>query len=189
MVELPSWAGWGYPAVRAARLVMERTGLRRRHESTLGPFLSTPASLLEPLLEVADPGPDDVVVDLGCGDGRLVVAAASAFGCRSVGVESSETLARKAEASAAAAGLGSLVEIVHGDARDADLTTASVVFAFLPTDVLAELLPGLVANLPAGGRLVAHEQNRLLATTRPLPDHSEVVVSGDALTVAHRWDA
>ncbi|NIR35471.1 MAG: hypothetical protein GWN79_10670, partial [Actinobacteria bacterium] len=45
------------------------------------------------------------------------------------------------------------------------------------------------ANLPAGGRLVAHEQNRLLATTRPLPDRSEVVVSGDALTVAHRWDA
>ena len=187
MVTLPTWAWSAYPMVRVVRLAAERTGLRRRHEATLGPFLATPASLLAPLLHEADVTPDDVVLDLGCGDGRLPVTAALA-GSRAVGIERSAALADRARRRAVAAAVADRVTIVTGDAREADLDPIDVVFAFLPTDVLADLLPSILSGLRPGGRVIAHEQNRLPDHVHPRPTRSTVVASGDALTVAHRWD-
>lgn len=189
MVTLPTWAWWGYPGVRVMRHVLERTGLRRRHESGLGPFLATPASLLGPLLRLADVGHGDTVVDLGCGDGRLAVAAATIAGAQSIGVETSEELVRRARERAAAAGVSDRVTIAAGDARDVDLTDADVVYAFLPADVLADVLPATLAAMAPGARLIAHEQHRLPAMVQPPPQRSTVLVGEDGLTVAHRWTA
>ncbi|MFA9563608.1 MAG: hypothetical protein ACERLM_02725, partial [Acidimicrobiales bacterium] len=72
MVDLPRRAWWAYSLVRPARLAAERAGLRPRHQASLGPHLSTPDGLIDPLLDFAGVGPDDVVMDIGCGDGRLV---------------------------------------------------------------------------------------------------------------------
>jgi SAM-dependent methyltransferase len=187
MVALPSWAWRAYPMVRIVRLVAERLRLRPRHEGTLGPFLATPSSLLSPLLHHAGTSPSDVVLDLGCGDGRLPVTAALG-GSRSIGVERSPELADRARQRAVDAGVADLVTIVTGDAREAVLDDVDVVFAFLPTDVLADLLPSILHRLRPGGRLIAHEQNRLPAGLDPRPTNSSIVVSDDAITVAHRWD-
>ncbi|MEM7140313.1 MAG: class I SAM-dependent methyltransferase [Actinomycetota bacterium] len=188
MVSLPGWLWWAYPCVRVMRLAAERLGLRDRHAGSLGPFLATPDEMIEPLLDVAELGPDDHVVDLGCGDGRIPVAAALA-GCRATGIELSSELAARARDRATDTGVADRVDIIHGDARDADLGAADVVIAFLPTDVLSVLLPEILASLPEGGRLVAHEQNRLPDTVAPRPDHSTIVVAEGAITVAQRWDA
>lgn len=187
MVTLPRALWWAYPGVRVVRLAAERLGLRARHRESIGPFLATPDQLLEPLLDVAGATATDVVVDLGCGDGRLVVAAATRGG-RSVGVELDPDLADRARSRASEAGLADRVTIVTGDARTIDLDDADIVFAFLPTDVLADLLPSVLAALRPGARVVAHEQNRLAPST-PRPTVSQVVVADAALTVAHRWDA
>ena len=100
MVRLPRRTWPAYSLVRPVRLVLERVGLRRRHEDSLGPFLATPDSLIDPLLELAQVGPDDHVVDIGCGDGRLVVEAAARLGCRAVGIERSPELVDSARARA-----------------------------------------------------------------------------------------
>ncbi len=185
-VTLPAWAWRAYPAVRVVRLVAERLGLRRRHASSLGPFLATPASLLDPLLDVAGAEPGDRVVDLGCGDGRLLVAAARR-GCDAIGIEHDPDLVERARARAADAGVADRVTVTRGDARTSALAEADVVFVFLPTDVVGSLLGSLLESMRPGARLLAHEQNRPPADLTPPPDHSEVVVSADALTVAHRW--
>jgi hypothetical protein len=187
MITLPTRAWRVYPMIRIVRLVAEALRLRRRHEGTLAPFLATPASLLAPLLHEAGTAPDDVVIDLGCGDGRLPVAAAIA-GSHSIGIERSPELARRARQRADDAGVAGRVTIVIGDAREAALDRVDVVFAFLPTDALADLLPSILHRMRPGSRLIAHEQNRLPSDLRPRPTTSRIVVSDDAITVAHRWE-
>ncbi len=154
MLNLPRWAWRGYSLVRVVRLAAESLGRRRRHDGTLGPFLATPESLLEPALDFAAAGITDLVVDLGCGDGRLLVAAARRGGHAS-GIERSPDLARQAQERARRAGVADRVRVDVGDARDADLSDADVVFVFLPPEVLADLLPWILASMPAGGCVVA----------------------------------
>ena len=185
-IRLPTLLWWGYPVVRVLRLVAERVGLRHRHNSNLGPFLSTPVSLLDPLLDLVEAAPGDTVVDIGCGDGRLLEAAARR-GCRAVGFENDPELAERARQRVTDAGIDNLVTVTTGDARGVSLDDADIVFVFLPTDVVARLLPDLLRTLRPGARLVAHEQNRLPAGLTPPPDESRIVVSEQALTVAHVW--
>lgn len=187
-VDLPEWAWWGYVAIRPIRQLAERTGLRRRHEASLGPFLATPDSLLPALFELAELGPDDRFVDLGCGDGRIAVAAADQRGCVALGVEHDAALVERARQRAADAGVAERVEIRLGDARDVDLGAATCVFVFLPADVTADLLPDVLAALPPGARVIAHEQSRPVPTAAPRPSRTELVVGADAVTVARRWD-
>ncbi len=185
-IHLPTLLWWAYPVVRVVRLVAERVGLRHRQNASLGPFLSTPVSLLDPLLDLVDATSGDTVVDIGCGDGRLLEAAARR-GCVAVGFERDPVLTARARQRVTDAGIANQVTVVTGDARGVSLDDADVVFVFLPTDVVARLLPDLLRTLRPGARLVAHEQNRLPAGLHPLPEESRVVVSEQALTVAHVW--
>jgi hypothetical protein len=199
-IDLPRWAWWAYSFVRPVRQAAERLGWRRRYPENLGPFLATPDALLDPLFAFADLGPGDVVVDIGCGDGRIVVAAAERVGCRARGVERSADLAAAARARASAAGVAHLVDIEVGDGRDVDLSDATVVFVFLPVEVVREILADLLdrlasnVNTPAKGvtkctaRLVVHEQNPLALTSAHPPAERRVLAAGNAVTVAHRWD-
>lgn len=187
MVQLPGPLWPLYSVVRPIRLVLERTGRRDPHASGLGPFLSTPQSLIDPLFALAELTEDDTLLDVGCGDGRLAIAAAERLGCRAVGVELDADLVDRARRAARQAGVENLVAIEHGDARAADLSTVTVAFMFLPMDVAAELIDTTLASLPPGARLIIHEQTPLAQMTQP--DESHAVISADAVTVAHRWNA
>ena len=152
----------------------------------LGIFLGTPTGLIGDVLDLAEPTADDVVVDIGCGDGRVLIEAARRFGCRARGIENNADLAARARSNVDAAGLADKVEILESDGSTADLGDATVVFVFLPAESTAQIVADVVPRLPAGGRLIAHEQ---LATAWPIePDHSQMIV-GDGLTVAYLWRA
>jgi SAM-dependent methyltransferase len=177
-------AWWfGYVGVHLLRLP-KRLWVRRSETARLGHFFVTPSSLVEPLLRFADAGPDELVVDLGCGDGRILVGAAQ-IGCRARGIESNPTLVDLARAAVSAAGVEDRVDVVHGDATNANLDDADVVVMFFPVGTLRELIPNVLSRLRPGARLIVHEQQRLLTTVSP--DRSAPIASPAGVTVAHRW--
>ena len=177
-------AWWfGYVGVHLLRLP-RRLWLRRSENAYLGPFSVTPSSLVEPLLRFAGAEPDDLVVDLGCGDGRILIGAAR-LGCRARGVESDPMLVSIARAAVLAAGVDDRVDVVHGSATSANLDDADVAVMFLPVRTLHEFVPDVLGRLRPGARLVVHEQERL-RTTVP-PDRSSPIASAAGVTVAHLW--
>lgn len=162
---------------------LSRRVRRRRRRADLGPYLPTPAAVVDALLDVAAAGPGDVVADLGCGDGRVLVRAAER-GCRGIGVERDAALAAAAKANAAARGVGHLVEVVHGELGTFDPKAATVVVLFVSADALAEVLGELRRHLRPGCRVVAHEQAPVPVTA----DERRPVFTPGGVTVAHRWD-
>lgn len=187
VVDLPERLWWAYSLLRPVRLAAERAGLPVPEGSDLGPFLATPDSLIDPLLDLAGVRADDVVADVGCGDGRLVVRAAARFGCRAVGIEQSAALVERARARARTARVADLVRVDRADARGWTPGDATVVFMFLPVIAVARLLPDALRRLPTGGVVVVHELDPLPGTIRPAPTDSRVLAGADAVTVAHRW--
>ena len=187
MVQLPQPLWRGYSLVRPVRLVLERIGRRDPHAAGLGPFLSSPQSLIDPLFALAQLGADDTLLDIGCGDGRLALTAAKKVGCRAVGIEHDAELVERGRAATSVDGVADRVTIEHGDARNADLSGITVAFMFLPMDVVVELVGETLEQLPVGARLIVHEQTPLPASMSPRPDSSHAVIARDAVTVAHMW--
>ncbi|WP_424990410.1 SAM-dependent methyltransferase [Fluviibacterium sp. S390] len=183
---LPAVLGWAYPAFRLARVMRNRLSGRKAPLSDID-FLGTPAPLIAPLLNVVAPGPEDVLVDLGCGDGRVVLAAAQQFGCRAIGVEANLVLVAAAKDARAALdpALQDRVEILQGFAEEADLSRATIIFLFLPTYVLTSILPRVLSRARPGARVLVHEQTRL--GDLPAPTRTQVVVSSEGISVAHFW--
>ncbi|MEL7209428.1 MAG: class I SAM-dependent methyltransferase, partial [Actinomycetota bacterium] len=126
--------------------------------ANLGLFLGTPDALVRPLLARADPQAGERVVDLGCGDGRILIEAAATFGCRGRGIETDPRLVAIARSRVEAAGLADRVEIVEADAAEADFADADVVFLFLPVAAAAALTRSLLDRIEPGTRILAHEQ-------------------------------
>lgn len=187
LVALPAW-GWPvYSVLRPVRLLAERLGLRRRSGPDLGPFLATPAAVTAALLQLADPSPEDVVVDIGCDDGRLVIAAATRFGCRARGLELDDGLAAVARAAARRAGCADLVSIEEGDALAADLADATVVLLFLPAGVVEQGIGALLDRLSPGCRVLAHEQHAIRATRPPV--RVMPIITAGGVTVVTEWVA
>jgi SAM-dependent methyltransferase len=119
------------------------------------PYEPTPPEVVEAMLELAGVAEGDVVYDLGCGDGRIVVAAARR-GARGVGVDIDPQRIREARANAAAAGVADRVELRVGDLFETDVTPATVVMLFLWPEVNLRLRPRLLAQLRPGARVVSH---------------------------------
>lgn len=124
---------------------------------SLAPFLPTPMDVVERMLGLARVGPGDVVYDLGCGDGRIVIAAAQKFGARGVGVDINPKLIADAEAGARAAGVSDRVTFVLQDAMKVDLSDATVVTLYLLAASNVKLRPVLTTQLRRGARIVAHD--------------------------------
>jgi ribosomal protein L11 methylase PrmA len=156
-------------------------------QANIGEFLGTPEELVPLLLEFADISGDDIVYDLGCGDGRILIEAAKRFGCRAVGYEYDESLCEIARTKAESQGVSHLVEIHCADATRVEIDDATVVLLFLPPSTVAQLVPRLLKALPQGGRVVAHEQSPVNAD--PGPAQSRPLFGTSALTVAHLWTA
>jgi hypothetical protein len=120
------------------------------------PFITTPGSVVERMLELAGTQPADVVMDLGSGDGRIVIAAAQKFGARGIGIELDRGLVEQSRRNAQLAKVADRVSFVQGDVLTADLSPASVVTVYLLPGLIGKLEPRFIYELKPGTRIVAH---------------------------------
>jgi SAM-dependent methyltransferase len=116
----------------------------------------TPVPVVRAMLELAAVGPQDVVYDLGSGDGRILITAAKEFGARGVGIEIDPALVDRARANARDAGVADTVEFRLGDMYAADVTPATVVTLFLHPEPNLKLRPRLRSGLRPGSRVVSY---------------------------------
>ncbi len=139
--------------------LMVPTAVAQRYTDpdVLAPAFPTPQAVVERMLALADVKPGEMVYDLGCGDGRIVITAATKFSARAVGVEIRRDIYEATLARVASLGLADKVRIVHGDALKTDLTSADVVTLYLLTSSNERLRPVLEAQLRPGVRVVSHD--------------------------------
>ena len=121
------------------------------------PYVQTPMSVVERMLQMAHVGPRDYVIDLGSGDGRLVITAAKKFGARGFGVDLDRRLVDLANRNAARAGVRDRAVFYERDIYETDLTAATVVTTYLLPEVNLMLRPTLLATLKPGTRIVTHD--------------------------------
>lgn len=120
------------------------------------PFITTPEEVVERMLELAGTRADDLVADLGSGDGRIVITAAQKFGARGLGIELDERLVDQSRSNARAAGVADRVTFVQGDVLTADISRASVVTVYLLPGLIGQLQRRFVSELRPGTRIVSH---------------------------------
>jgi len=118
-------------------------------------WLPTSDDLVFKLLEAAEVGPNDELVDLGAGDGKIPIAAARQFGAKAWGIEYNKDLAALAQRNAQRAGVGDRVRIVHGDIFQEDFSKATVVTMYLLEELNAQLRPSILAMKP-GTRVLSN---------------------------------
>jgi protein-L-isoaspartate O-methyltransferase len=119
-------------------------------------FVPTPQDVVERMLELAKVEKDDTLVDLGSGDGRIVITAAKTYGCHAVGYEIDQELVKVSQQQIAAEELSQLAEIKAEDMYTADLSDVHVVVVYVYPSVL-EKMKTQFAQLPAGARIVSHQ--------------------------------
>jgi SAM-dependent methyltransferase len=119
-------------------------------------FVATDLTIVNAMLTLAGVTRDDFVYDLGCGDGRIVIAAAKEFGARGVGVDLDPQRIREAQANAVRAGVADRVTFRVQDIFDTDIQPATVVTLFLSPELNARLRPKLTSQLKPGSRIVSH---------------------------------
>ena len=120
------------------------------------PFVPTPPEVVGEMLRLAGVKAGDVLYDLGCGDGRIVIEAARRYGIRAIGIDIDPTRIRESNENAAGAGLAGKVRFIRQNLFEADFRDATVVTMYLLTSVNLRLRPKLLAELKPGTRLVSH---------------------------------
>jgi SAM-dependent methyltransferase len=156
---------WPHPAVAAlAALAIALPAAAQKHkdyEPHLGQagkdviWVPTPDEVVERMLRMAQVTPNDYVVDLGAGDGKIAIAAAKKFGARALGIEYDDDMARHAQRNAERAGVADRARIVQGDIFVSDFSQATVVTMYLLPALNLKLRPQLLAMRP-GTRVVSH---------------------------------
>ena len=121
------------------------------------PYVPTPPAVVDEMLKLAAVTSSDVVYDLGCGDGRIVIAAAKKYGARGVGVDIDPERVKEANANAVQAGVTERVKFLEQDLFKTDLKDASVVTLYLLPAVNLKLRPKLWSELKPGTRVVSHQ--------------------------------
>lgn len=120
-------------------------------------YVPTTHEIVDRMMTVAKVRPGDVVYDLGCGDGRMVIAAAKKYGTRGVGVDLDPARIREAKANAREAGVEDMVTFEVGDLFETDVREATVVMLYLLPELNRRLKPKLFAELRPGARVVSHD--------------------------------
>jgi ubiquinone/menaquinone biosynthesis C-methylase UbiE len=120
------------------------------------PFVPTSQELVVEMLKLANVNKNDVVYDLGCGDGRIVVTAAKQYGAHAVGVDINPERIKEATENARKAGVTDKVKFVEGDLFTAEIHPATVVTLYLLPNVNMKLRPRLLKELKPGTRVVSH---------------------------------
>ena len=147
------------------------------------PYVSTPQPVVDAMLRLAEVGPSDVVYDLGCGDGRIVVTAAARFGARGVGIDLDPRRIDEANAAARSAGVADRVRFLRQDLFATDFSEATVLSLYLFPEMNARLLPKIRAELKPGSRVVSHQ----FGIGDWPPERREIVDTGVGPSEVYGW--
>jgi cyclopropane fatty-acyl-phospholipid synthase-like methyltransferase len=128
-----------------------------KYVNKLAPYVNSPTKVVDRMLELAAIKPGETVYDLGCGDGRILIAAVEKFKAKAIGVEISPKIVAEARSRIKKAGVGDRAQVIQGDLLQTDLTGADVVTIYLATSFNEELRPRLEKFLKPGARVVSHD--------------------------------
>lgn len=147
------------------------------------PYVPTPNEVVARMLEIANVKGDDVLYDLGSGDGRIVITAAQKYGTRGTGIDINPELVQRSRTNAQAAGVADRVEFVQQDLFQTDLSDATVVTLYLLPDVNLKLRSKLLRELKPGTRIVSHS----FGMGEWKPDRVEQVQGPDRQHTIYYW--
>ena len=122
-------------------------------------FVPTPQDVVDAMLKLAKVGPNDIVYDLGSGDGRIPITAAKTYGARGVGIDIDPQRIREANENLRTAGVGDKVKFLNQDLFTSNISEATVVTMYLLPSLNLKALPKLNAELKPGTRIVSHAFN------------------------------
>jgi hypothetical protein len=152
-------------------------------DRTGGPYVPTPPAVVEAMLKLADVGPKDFVVDLGSGDGRIVLTAATKFKARGMGVDIDPELVEQANASARKLGVADRAQFQVQDVLKADVSRATVMTLYLLPGMMTNLHRKLLAELKPGTRIVSHD----FTFDKWRPDRSITVETPEKYDLTGSW--
>ncbi|MHC4742531.1 MAG: alkaline phosphatase family protein, partial [Planctomycetota bacterium] len=141
------------PKARRANKQKQRASVKRKPDVV---YVPTPQDVVDKMLELAQAKKEDLVYDLGCGDGRIVVSAAKNYGCRAVGYDIRAKRVRESKANVEKNNVGHLVTIERKDIFTLDLSEANLVTLYLLPELNVKLVPQL-EKLSPGSRIVSHD--------------------------------
>jgi SAM-dependent methyltransferase len=145
---------WAAGALAAGAIAI--AGHPQQEPERLAPFVATPPDVVERMLSLAKVGPGDVVYDLGCGDGRIVVTAAKELGARGVGIDIDPIRIDEARTRAQREGVSEQTRFDVQDLFETDMSEADVVTLYLLPQINLRLRPQLWRQLRVGTRVVSH---------------------------------
>ncbi|MBV9189545.1 MAG: methyltransferase domain-containing protein [Betaproteobacteria bacterium] len=122
-----------------------------------GPYVPSPQSVVSDMLRYADVNDKDFLIDLGSGDGRIVLTAAKVFGARGFGVEIKEDLVKRANEAAKQEGVGDRVKFIKADLFKTDISQATIITMYLLPDTVNLLKDKFLTELKPGTRIVSHD--------------------------------
>ena len=159
-------------------------GERKRQPDV--PYVPTTEEAVRAMLKLADVNKADIVYDLGCGDGRIVIAAAKTYGARGVGIDIDPDRIREAKENAKKAGVENLVRFEENDLFQANFREATVVTLFLLPSVNLKLRPKLLQDLKPGTRVVSNTFD--MGTWRPEKEQSLPGADDDEIgSLSHKF--
>ncbi len=124
---------------------------------SLAPFVSTPANVVEKMLELAKLNPGETLYDLGSGDGRIIIMAAEKYGVNAVGIELNEGRVKESRKKILEKGLEDKVKVIQANFLDVDISSADVVTLYLLQRANKILKPNLERYLKHGARVISHD--------------------------------
>lgn len=127
------------------------------YKNNLAPYVTSPEHAVDKMLEMANLKSGETLYDLGCGDGRILIAAAEKYKVKAVGIEISDRLAKTAAENVKKAGLQNQVKVIHGNFMQTDLSGANVVTLYLATTANETLRPNLERYLHPNTRIVSYD--------------------------------
>jgi hypothetical protein len=148
----------------------------------LAPFVPTPQNVVDMMLTMAEVTKNDVLYDLGSGDGRIVITAAKEYGAKGIGFELDDDLITEARERARKEGVSHLVEFRKQDVMTVDLSPATVVTLYLLPEANLKLRPRILSHLRVGARVVSHNYD--MGNWAPL---RAVEVREDEATSSPHW--
>jgi len=124
---------------------------------SIAPFVQTPLEVAKKMLDLSQIKPGEVLYDLGCGDGRLIILAAKDVGAKSTGIELREDLVERARTEIKRLNLEDKVKVIQGNFFDVNISDANVITLYLTSSANERLRPKLEAELKPGVRVVSHD--------------------------------